>query len=444
MAVSFINDGADTYLSADVGAGKTAIILTALSDKIKAGVCLRALIIGPKNVAETVWHAECLEWEHLRHLNIAPLVGGPSQRRALLQNKNVQIYTISYENIVWFIENYKDALPVDAIVFDEIDMMCNIGSQRFKKLRYQVKKFTTRIGCTATPLSTGELNLWAQMYLLDQGESLGTSYERFKQEYFYPTDFNEYNWEPRPGAQDYILDRIAFVTHAVDSSAHARKAPVEVDLYTTYDAKIMATYSALKRKLAVELPSGDTVEADSQAVAAGKLLQIAAGFSYVENEAGERSTIWHSKDKFDMLDSVLAKHPDEQVLVVYNFIAQAEVLSKRYPGIPIKFTPATIRKWNSGELRLAAAHPASMSHGINLQKAGARIIVYLTLPWTHRRYAQVNGRLNRQGNPNDEILVYRFIAGGTADEDAAQVIEHRSELQDTVLGAMREATKNAV
>ena len=43
---------------APVGAGKTALTLTAMRDMLRAGVVQRFLVVAPKRVAESVWPVE--------------------------------------------------------------------------------------------------------------------------------------------------------------------------------------------------------------------------------------------------------------------------------------------------------------------------------------------------------------------------------------------------
>ncbi|MBW3853887.1 helicase, partial [Staphylococcus aureus] len=53
-------------------------------------------------------------------------------------------------------------------------------------------------------------------------------------------------------------------------------------------------------------------------------------------------------------------------------------------------------RWNSGDIKLLIAHPASAGHGLNLQQGG-HIIVWFGLTWSLELYQQANARLYRQG-----------------------------------------------
>lgn len=437
-ARAHLNAGADSLLIAGVGSGKTATILTALQDKREAGHVRRTLIVAPPRVAKTVWPAESSEWSHLSSdFSVLSANGSPAKRLDLIKSGAGDAVSLSYDNLNWFFANFcnADKHPFDAVVFDEIDMMCNPSSMRLKHMKRYIKHFNTRIGCTATFTSTGLLNLWAQTYLLDQGESLGRSFERFKTKYFYATDFNQHNWEPHTFAESEIMARISLIAHMVDASTAKRNPPIVSDVDVKYADAVINLDRRLKRDGVIEC-DGVIVSADNSAALAGKRQQLAAGFLYGEDVKGQRATVWLDTSKFDVLDQLIKAHAGEQVLVIYQYTAQAEEFSRRYPNAPTSITDSVIDKWNARKIPLVAAHPASMSHGINMQKGGARIIVYLTPPWTNRRYVQVNGRLNRQGNPFDDILVYRLLAERSNDHDAVEVLSYRGVRDQTYLDTL--------
>ena len=51
-----------------MGAGKTVIVLTAISILLRRGDVRKVLIVAPKNVALVTWPDEFDEWEHLQDL----------------------------------------------------------------------------------------------------------------------------------------------------------------------------------------------------------------------------------------------------------------------------------------------------------------------------------------------------------------------------------------
>ena len=59
------------------------------------------------------------------------------------------------------------------VVIDELSSFKSSKAQRFRALR-KVRKYIDRIvGLTGTPAPNGLLDLWSQVYLLDEGARLG-------------------------------------------------------------------------------------------------------------------------------------------------------------------------------------------------------------------------------------------------------------------------------
>ena len=69
---------------APVGAGKTALTLTAMRDMLAAGVAKRFLVLAPKRVAVSVWPTEARLWAP--DLRLAVAVGTPRQREAAIHS----------------------------------------------------------------------------------------------------------------------------------------------------------------------------------------------------------------------------------------------------------------------------------------------------------------------------------------------------------------------
>ena len=67
---------------------------------------------------------------------------------------------------------------------------------------------------TGTPAPKNLLNLWSQMYLLDEGLALGSNFYRFRNKYFEATDWNKYNWDIKEGAANIIQEAIGIAEAA--------------------------------------------------------------------------------------------------------------------------------------------------------------------------------------------------------------------------------------
>src|SRR5690554_1942624 len=70
----------------DMGLGKTAITLTAITELLHNRFeASRVLIIAPLRVAQTTWTDEAAKWTHTRHLRIAQILGPQKARLEALK-----------------------------------------------------------------------------------------------------------------------------------------------------------------------------------------------------------------------------------------------------------------------------------------------------------------------------------------------------------------------
>ena len=168
----------------DMGLGKTVITLTAINDlKYFRWAVGRVLVVAPKKVAEATWQAEADSWDHLQNLRIISVLGGVQKRiRAL--NTAGDIWVINRENIPWLVDYYRNGWPFDMVVLDESSSFKNPQSKRFKSLRLVLRYIRRLVLLTGTPAPNGLEDLWAQIYLLDEGERLGRTLSAFREAFF--------------------------------------------------------------------------------------------------------------------------------------------------------------------------------------------------------------------------------------------------------------------
>lgn len=68
------------------------------------------------------------------------------------------------------------------------------------------------VGLTGTPTPNGLIDLWAQVYLLDQGARLEKTIGRYRERYFDPGQRNRttiFNYEAKDGSEHAIHEKIA-------------------------------------------------------------------------------------------------------------------------------------------------------------------------------------------------------------------------------------------
>jgi SNF2 family DNA or RNA helicase len=415
-AADFLYEHDRAMILAPVGAGKTAITLTAMWEMLRDEHVKRFLVLAPKRVCTDVWPVEQPKWAPMASLAVA--VGTPAQRKAALKS-NARIVVTNYDNIQWLAEQ---ELNFDAIVFDELTKLKNPSGTRFKALLKVMDPITVRWGLTGSFTSNGLEDVFGQCKIVDQS-LLGRAKGAFMQQYFtlINKDFNE--WQPRKGSLELVMQRIKPATFVLEPGEYKDKLPPlhTVEVACKMD---MTDYNKMKKDFVL-----DDVVAINAAVVTQKLQQMSSGFLYSDN-----GPIWLSSHKFDRLEELLDENQHANTLLVYQYQEELAELKRRFKLTTLDDDDA-IERWNRGEVALLAVHPKSAGHGLNLQHGGHHI-VFLSLPWSLELYEQTVGRLHRSGQRHD-VWCYVFLTDATVDHKIWGALHDKQSLSTIALEALK-------
>ncbi len=435
--INFIYNTPKCAVWAGLGLGKTITTLTAIVDLIDSMTVSKVLIVAPLRVANSVWHKEAANWQHTKHLKFSIVTGSEKERLAAL-HKTADVYVINRENVHWIVEHLKkDELytrfwKFDMIVLDEASSFKSASSQRFKALRKTIP-FTNRlVELTGTPSPNGLLDIWSQMYLIDSGERLGRSMTAYKQRFF-ETDYSGYKFKPVKSADKVIHRLIDDIVISLNVDDYL-EMPDRIDtvIRVPLPPSRMVEYKQLEREFLIQINDNEVV-AYNAATLAGKLLQYCNGAMYTDEL--KNWTEIHSA-KLDALDDIISENSDENLLIAYNYKTDLIRLQARYPdAVVLDSDPKTIEQWNSGNIKMLLAHPASAGHGLNLQHGGS-IIVWFGLNWSLELYQQFNGRLHRQGQTKP-VRVVHIVADGCIDDKVMRAISDKATTQQQLIDALK-------
>lgn len=434
-ALEWILEHPSCGLFLEMGLGKTAITLTAVNELIYNRFEVeRALVVAPLRVADTVWAEEAAKWDHLRRLRVSKVLGSPRRREEALRWP-ADVYVINRENVAWlvgYLQEHKLRWPFDMVVLDELSSFKNPGSQRFKALRRVRPAMARVVGLTGTPAPNGLIDLWSQVYLLDRGARLGRTLTGYRQRYFYAVPLQQrVAYTPRPetpAAVSRLLADLCVSMKAEDYLTLPERMDQTVSVRLPEAA--MRRYQALERDLV--LPLQDTViTAQTAAVVAGKLLQLANGAVYDEDR---EIHVLHDA-KLDALEDLIEAANGQPVLVYYAYQHDLSRIRERFPSARVLKTAEDAAAWNRGEAPLMLAHPDSAGHGLNLQQGG-HLMVWFGLTWSLEKYQQASARLHRQGQ-KEPVTVFHLVAQGTIDEDVMRALAGKERRQDALMNAVR-------
>lgn len=429
----------------DMGLGKTVTTLTAIRElKYNRFAVRRVLVIAPKKVAEGTWTKEKDKWDHTKLLRVSPVLGSQVKRiRAL--NTPADIYIINRENVVWLVDYYRNSWPFDMVVVDESSSFKSHSAKRFKALASVSGRIQRMVELTGTPSPNGLDDLWAQVFLLDEGKRLGEKYTWFRERYFQPdkrgADGMVYSYEAKPGSEESILGRISDICISMKVEDYLQLPDITYhEIPVELDAKSRKAYNDLEYQMVLELPEdGNDISVTSAAALSNKLLQLANGAVY-DDDHGVHEVHGCKVEAFlELVESLQGK----PVLVFYNFkhdrMRILKALEKSRLQVRELKTTQDEDDWNAGKIDILLTHPASSAYGLNLQQGGNHV-VWFGLTWNYELYTQANKRLHRQGQ-TEKVIIHHLICTGTRDEDVMDALRRKDDVQNWVMESLKARIK---
>lgn len=435
---------------ADMGLGKTISVLTALDTLMFEELAVdRVLVVAPKRVVLTVWHKEIDKWSHINHLTISRVVGSARQRIAALQ-KETDIHIISKDNLVWLINQYGGSkLPYDALVIDESSAFKNHKTKRFKALRKVITHFKRVVLLTGTPTPQSFLDLWSQIYLLDGGKRLGEFIGRYRDRYFNPGQRRGavvYSYNIKDMADQEILERVSDICISLKKEDFPEVDIPDIvynNINVSLSSATKSKYNQFEKEQVLQFLEDNedaVITAENGAGLMIKLCQFANGAVYEnvdESHKGPRPYQIFHNEKLDALEELIESLGGKNILVQYAYKHDLERIMERLKKYnPVKLnTEQDVDDWNNGKIQVMCMHPASASHGINLQFGGS-IMVWFGLTWNLEYYLQANARLPRPGQTNT-TFIHHLICEGTYDEAIIKALENKDKKQQILMQSLK-------
>ena len=434
-AADFLYENNRAMILAPVGAGKTAITLTAMDDALHNGIVKRWLVVAPKRVCTDVWPVEQPKWAP--DMKLAVAVGTPKQRKEAFES-DAKVVVTNYDNL----QSLPDVLDFDGIVFDELTRLKNPSGARFKALNKVIDSIKIRWGLTGSFTSNGLEDVFGQCKIIDQ-QLLGRAKGAFMQKYFVlmNKDFGE--WAPRVGSLPQVMEVIKPATFVLEAGEYADKLPPCHVVEMRCNMADRSYYEKMKRDFVVQFEK-EQITALSAAVVTQKLQQMSSGFIYNTETTASTTPgrmnvtqvpIWFSTHKFDLLDELVEENQHANTIIVYNYIEELAELKRRYPHAQTINDTKAIERWNEGKIELLLIHPKSAGHGLNLQHGGCKM-VFVSLPWSLELYEQTIGRLHRSGQKHD-VWVYLLLTNKTIEERILGALKDKRALSDIAMEELK-------
>lgn len=426
-AARFILKREGAGMFADPGMRKTSTSLYVYKILKRAYPQLRALVIAPLPAILNTWPEEIEQWDIFEGITYY-VAHGKEKEKWIDEDKDICL--LNTENISWLFEQIldtHDVFPFHMLIIDESTLFKNTNSVRFDVLSAFRPYFRWCIALTGTPTAGGLMDLFAQMWLIDMGKTLGSYVSHFKRDYFDKSPYSHYVYYERKDTLERLQKAIAPSVIRIDRSDYIDMPEIEhVVVRIELEKKEFAVYKQMERLLFTEM-DGKKLLTKNELTKYQALRQLANGGLYeTPSDIGlGKKRICHSlhNRKMEHLKNILDELNGKPCLCSYQFQFQLDqmnsVLKQKFPILGSGSKSSDIKKykkkWLDNKLPLLVAHPRTVSHSLNLQYGAGRHIVWTAVTDYVEQVQQFNERIYRPG-VNSGVKVFYLVGKDTIEE----------------------------
>ncbi len=403
------------------GLGKTKIAIDLLLYWLQYKDIDTVLIVTKKTLVQN-WYNEFGVHTHLR----PKIMDSNKGSNFYILNSPAKVIITNFETI----SGEKDRLKLFlesrnvAIVIDESTKIKNPESKLTQDFFELAPLFKIKNIMTGTPVANRPYDIWAQIYFLDQGESLGTNFEEFKKNTnlsndLYLSKSKQIIFEESVAS---IFKKIKdfSVRETKNSSIVSLPSKVYVNILVPFENKQKEMYEQIRRDMEIELTHGNTKVLDESNTTIKRLLrlvQVASNPKLIDDKYLGLSAKEIALD--ELLNDILLKN--EKAIVWSIFTMNIDSLCaryKKYKAVKItgKMSVAdrnkSVEAFKNGDAQILFATPQSAKEGLTLTVANNAI--FYERGFNLDDYLQAQDRIHRISQKK-ECYIYNLMVENSID-----------------------------
>lgn len=422
-AVEAVKDLEYAAIFHEQGLGKTKIGLDLALLWLKTGAVDSILIVTKKALIQN-WKEEIA-----LHTFLAPrIVGQDPNSNFLAFNSPARFYLTHYEALKSQQRRLQLFLKTRrvGVLLDESQKIKNPEAEITKAALALAPSFTRRVIMTGTPVANRPYDVWAQVFFLDQGRSLGNDFKGFRQSLNLTNDLatNPKQAQILEDALERLFDSIsAFAVRQTKASAGISLPDKRIsNVFVDLAARQAEIYDQFRNELqAIIVREGRAVldNAEGMLKRLLRLVQVASNPVLVDDSYTEEPC------KVPVLDQLLQEVIDagEKIIVWTSFTENVDWLARRHAllgavrvhgRMPISERNAAIAMFKSdAECRVLVATPGAAKEGLTLTVANHA--VFFDRSFSLDDYLQAQDRIHRISQ-SKMCFVHNLVARDTVDE----------------------------
>jgi SNF2 family DNA or RNA helicase len=313
-----------------------------------------------------------------------------------------------------------------AIILDESTKIKNPSSEITKVLFELATLFKKRIIMTGLPVANRPFDIWAQIYFLDQGRSLGDNFKEFRKNTDFNKDLGE-STQKRKQFQNYLSEiykKIASFTVRETKQSGVIKLPDKIfkNIITSWEPKQLDLYRQVRDDLrAIVIKEGLPKEDEAEVVLKRllRLVQIASNPKLIDE--GYKAEPGKYPYLYELVLSICNKN--EKSIIWTTFTESVEELanflkpfgpSKVHGKLGIEERNKSIENFlRENEKKVLIATPGAAREGLTLTVANHAI--FLDRSFSLDDYSQAQDRIHRISQIKT-CYVYNLIMEDSIDQ----------------------------
>ena len=342
-------------------------------------------------------------------------------------NGPARIVVTNFETISTEKERFKLYLKARnvGIIIDESAKIKNPESKLTNDFFELSMLFKKRVIMTGTPVANRPYDIWAQIFFLDNGKSLGKNFEEFEKDTDLSNDLsiNSDKKEKFENAISIIFNKInKFCVRETKNSGVVFLPDREyIDVWTNFNPKQFKMYNKVKDECICEINQGDVKQIDDSSPILKRMLRLV---QITSNPKLLDDTIDFKSEKEKELNRLLKEitSKNEKCIVWSSFIENIDYFTKMYKEyntvkihgkMKIEDRNRSVEKFKKGDAKVLFATPQSAKEGLTLTVANN--VIFYDRGFSLDDYLQAQDRIHRISQKKT-CYVYNIMIRGSIDE----------------------------
>ena len=430
--------GLGACLADDMGLGKTIQALALIQQDWESNGKRPVLLVCPMSVVGN-WQKEASRFTPdlpvMVHHGIARTKGVAFKKEAMKQAMVISSYALLHRDF----GTLKD-VAWSGVILDEAQNIKNPETKQARAARALTADY--RIALTGTPVENNIGDLWSIMEFLSPG-FLGTQTD-FKRTFFVPIQANHnpeaVRWLKRLTGP-FILRRLK-TDKAIISDLPEK---MEMKVFCTLTKEQASLYAAVVKEATPELDSAEGIQRRGLILAMlSKLKQVC---NHPAHFLGDNSAIPGRSGKLTRLTEMLEEviEVEDRALVFSQFAEMGEILRRHLQetfGREVLFLHGAVPKQRRDRMveRFQADGDGPQIFILSLKAGGTGLnltrashVFHFDRWWNPAVENQATDRVFRIGQTRN-VQVHKFLCVGTLEEKIDEMIEHKKEIAEGVVG----------